>query len=423
VLYSPIDKCRICGNESLDPLLDLGELALTGVFPKRADEPVPRGPLQLVKCAGSGDDESCGLVQLRHSYDGTQMYGQNYGYRSGLNRSMVDHLAQLADRIKDRVSMESGDVILDIGSNDSTLLRFLNAPGVSSIGMDPSGPKFSSFYPPHIQLVPDFFSGRRFTHEAGGKKAKIVTSIAMFYDIEAPLDFVRQIAEILHPRGVWVFEQSYLPLMIERNAYDTVCHEHIEYYAFRQIEWMASRAGLKIIDVELNDVNGGSFAVTAALAGSDYIPNEAALNRLRTREAELGLAGSTIYDDFRHRVFDHKERLSQWLCTQMDRQRLVLGYGASTKGNVLLQFCGITSNQLAYIAEVNPDKFGSFTPGTTIPIIPEEEARAMDPACFLVFPWHFRDNTVRREGNFLREGGTLVFPLPELEEVHGCPER
>jgi NDP-4-keto-2,6-dideoxyhexose 3-C-methyltransferase len=351
------------------------------------------------------------------------MYGQNYGYRSGLNRSMVDHLAELADRIKDRVSMESGDVILDIGSNDSTLLRFMDAPGVSSIGMDPSGTKFSSFYPPHIQLVPDFFSGRRFTHEAGGKKAKIVTSIAMFYDIEAPLDFVRQIAEILHPRGVWVFEQSYLPLMIARNAYDTICHEHIEYYAFRQVEWMASRAGLKIIDVELNDVNGGSFALTAALAGSDYVPNEAALNRLRTREAELGLAGGAIYDDFRRRVFDHKERLSQWLCTQMDRRHLVLGYGASTKGNVLLQFCGITANHLPYIAEVNPDKFGSFTPGTTIPIIPEEEARAMNPACFLVFPWHFRDNTVKRESNFLREGGTLVFPLPELEEVHGCPAR
>jgi hypothetical protein len=186
---------------------------------------------------------------------------------------------------------------------------------------------------------------------------------------------------------------------------------------------MASRAGLKIVDVELNDANGGSFAVTAVRADSDYVPNDAAINGMRAREAGLGLAGSTIYDEFRLRVFEHKEILSRWLRTQMAQQRLVLGYGASTKGNVVLQFCDIKTGQMPYIAEVNRDKFGSFTPGGLIPIISEEEARAMKPAYFLVFPWHFRDNIISRESEFLRSGGTLVFPLPELEEVHGCPER
>jgi NDP-4-keto-2,6-dideoxyhexose 3-C-methyltransferase len=423
LVYRAIEKCRICGNENLESLLDLGEQALTGVFPGHSEDLVPGGPLQLVRCAETGSGESCGLVQLKHSYNGAYMYGQNYGYRSGLNRSMVEHLGALANRIKGLVSIEPGDVILDIGSNDSTLLRALHAPGASSIGMDPSGVKFREFYPPHIQLVPDFFSARRLCREVGNKKAKIVTSIAMFYDLESPLEFMREIAGILHQKGVWVLEQSYLPLMLERNAYDTICHEHVEYYAFRQIEWMASRAGLKIVDVELNDANGGSFAVTAVRADSDYVPNETALNDMRVREAELGLAGRPIYDEFRLRVFDRKEILSRWLSNQMDRQRLVLGYGASTKGNVVLQFCDIRNDRMPYIAEINCDKFGSFTPGSLIPIISEEEARAMKPAYFLVFPWHFRDNIICRERKFLRSGGTLVFPLPELEEVHGCPER
>ena len=422
-MYSSIDKCRICGNENLDLLLDLGEQALTGVFPRRMDETVPGGPLQLVRCVVNDDDAACGLVQLKHSYDGTYMYGQNYGYRSGLNRSMVEHLGDLAARIKSRISLGAGDSILDIGSNDSTLLRFMDAPGVSLTGMDPSGAKFREFYPSHVQLVPDFFSASRFSRETGGKKAKIVTSIAMFYDLESPVDFMRQIAEILHPDGLWVFEQSYLPLMLERNAYDTICHEHIEYYAFRQVEWMASRAGLKIIDVELNDTNGGSFAVTAALADSPHRPDESALAALRAREAALGLAGSAIYDAFRTRVFDHRKKLVNWLDTQMNSRRLVLGYGASTKGNVLLQFCGITPREIPYIAEVNPDKFGSYTPGTKIPIISEEEARAMNPSSFLVLPWHFRENIIAREKDFLSRGGRLVFPLPELEEIDGCGTR
>jgi hypothetical protein len=423
LVYRAIDKCRICGNENLESLLDLGEQALTGVFPKHMEEPVPGGPLQLVKCGESGNGETCGLVQLKHSYNGAYMYGQNYGYRSGLNRSMVEHLGALANRIKGLVSVEPGDIILDIGSNDSTLLRALHVPGASSIGMDPTGVKFREFYPPHIQLVADFFSARRFRQEVGNKKAKIITSIAMFYDLESPLEFMREIADILHQKGVWVFEQSYLPLMLERNAYDTICHEHVEYYAFRQIEWMATRAGLKIVDVGLNDANGGSFAVTAVREDSDFVPNGAALNGIRVREKELGLAGRQIYDQFRLRVFEHKETLSQWLRTQMDQHRLVLGYGASTKGNVVLQFCDIKTDRMPYIAEVNRDKFGSFTPGGLIPIISEEDARAMKPAYFVVFPWHFRDNILARESEFLRSGGTLVFPLPELEEVHGCPER
>jgi hypothetical protein len=205
--------------------------------------------------------------------------------------------------------------------------------------------------------------------------------------------------------------------MLMQNAYDTVCHEHVEYYALKQIQWMTDRCGLKIIDVEVNDVNGGSLAVTVAKESSHFRENTGAVNLLLKAEDDAGLQTLKPYQSFRERVFLHRERLLATLADLSRRGAKVLGYGASTKGNVILQFCGITSAQIPAIAEVNPDKFGRFTPGTGIPIISEAEAHAMKPDCLLVLPWHFRNNLIEREAGFLQRGGKLLFPLPEIELV------
>jgi hypothetical protein len=412
--FRTIDACRICGNTELVPVLHLGEQALTGVFPRSKDQEITRGPLELVKCQGG--NEVCGLAQLHHSYSSSEMYGDNYGYRSSLNRSMVGHLRSKVEQLREIVGLGNDDVVLDIGSNDGTTLSFY-PPNLTRIGMDPTAARFREFYQPGIHVVADFFSADRFRAELGGRNAKIVTSIAMFYDLEHPLEFVEQVASVLDDDGIWHFEQSYMPLMLSQTAYDTICHEHLEYYGLRQIEWMMDRCGLKIVDVALNDVNGGSFAITAAKSTSSRQSNRDNVARIAADEERSGMNTIEPFARFSDRVFAHRDKLTDLLARLHRDNANVLGYGASTKGNVILQFCGFTADDLPYIAEVNQDKFGCFTPGTKIPIISETEARAMKPDYLLVMPWHFRENLLQREQAYLRSGGKMIFPLPSIEIV------
>lgn len=411
-----IARCRICGNTALAPVLDLGDQAFTGIFPRSAADPVPRGPLQLVKCDVAARPDACGLLQMRHSFDPGTMYGENYGYRSGLNRSMVEHLRAKVEHLRRLITVGRGDLVLDIGSNDGTTLAFYPAGEATLVGIDPTGAKFRAFYRADIQQIPDFFSAATFRRHFPGRQAKIVTSIAMFYDLEEPLRFVKEVAEVLAPDGLWHFEQSYMPLMLQMNSYDTACHEHLEYYALRQIKWMTDHAGLKIVDVSLNDVNGGSFAVTVAPPGSP-LPESPDVRRLLDQEHAAGLDGPAPYEVFSRRAAAHRGELVALLRRLKTEGKKVFGYGASTKGNVLLQYCGLTAAELPCIAEVNPDKFGSVTPGTNIPIVSEADALARKPDYYLVLPWHFREGILRRETAFLAAGGKFLFPLPQIEIV------
>ena len=412
-MHKAISKCRICGGETFDSVLNLGQQALTGVFPKAEDQHVPVGPLELVKCSEASG--GCGLVQLRHSYDPSEMYGDNYGYRSGLNQSMVQHLNRRVQHALSIVSPESGDVILDIGSNDSTTLQAYGDHGFKLLGIDPSAEKFSHHYPSWVQYLPDFFTAENYRSQLGDEKAKIITSISMFYDLEDPTGFMREIHEVLDDDGIWIFEQSYLPLMIERDAYDTICHEHVSYYALRQIEWMAERAGLKVLDVELNEVNGGSFCITAAKSSSSHVVQEEKIQQLRDAEIEKGYGSQTVYVEFKKRAEKHRDELRQVISDITRSGKIVCGYGASTKGNVLLQYCGFTREDIPAIAEVNQDKFGCYTPHTLIPIVSEDDVSAMKPDFMLVLPWHFRDNIISREQGYLDRCGALIFPLPHID--------
>lgn len=414
--YKEIKQCRICGNNDLFPILHLGEQALTGVFPRSRDQIITSAPLELVKCRESGSGEYCGLVQLRQSFDSNELYGEYYGYRSALNSSMVEHLHNKVKTILNKISISPGDLVIDIGSNDSTLLQAYPH-DLILVGIDPTGSKFGKYYPHHIKLIPDFFSSHLVETNFGGKKARIITSIAMLYDLGAPIDFVEQIYNTLSDDGVWMFEQSYLPMMLETNSYDTICHEHLEYYRLKQIKWIMDKVGFKIIDVETNMVNGGSFSVTVAKLHSPYQEAVSTVDELLNTEISKGLDTEKPYLEFKQRVYCHREQLLRLLEKSKADGKKILGYGASTKGNVVLQFCGLTENHIPYIAEVNADKFGSYTPGNYIPIISEEEARAMKPDCFMVMPWHFKENIIKRERAFLEGGGELLFYLPQLEMV------
>ena len=409
--YKEIQGCRVSGSKNLVSVLDLGHQVLTGVFPKSPSDRTTSGPLDLVWCPDSG------LLQLRHSYDPREMYGENYGYRSGLNPSMVNHLSETVRCLERMVILTSGDVVLDIGSNDATTLRAYSTRGVRRIGIDPTGRKFAKSYTDDIRLVPELFSSAAY-HAVEERPAKIVTSIAMFYDLDAPVEFARQIESVLDDSGVWHFEQSYMPSMLRMNSYDTVCHEHLEYYSLTLVQTILDRAGLKVVDVVTNAVNGGSFAVTAVKAGNQSLPqNLPVIDWLLEQEDRMGLTTPRPYRDFEERVFRHRDDLTRLIRTLNADGKMVLGYGASTKGNVVLQFCGLTNKDIPAIADVNPDKVGCYTPGTHIPIISEEQARAMEPDYFLVLPWHFKDGIIRREQEYLARGGKMIVPFPEIEII------
>ncbi len=406
--YTAIKNCRICGNAGLVKLVDLGEQTLTGVFPKNVNAEITRGPLHLVKC--HGQKECCGLLQMAHTYDLSEMYGLNYGYRSGLNASMVKHLKQKVDRIRSLVSLDKGDVVVDIGSNDCTTLKFYNDLGVNAVGIDPTGVKFKSFYPDHIKLIPDFFTSSLYKKLYGSKKAKVVTSFSMFYDLEAPLKFAQEVAEILADDGIWVFEQSYMPTMLKMNSYDTACHEHLEYYGLKQIKWITDRSDLKIIDVEFNEVNGGSFSVTATKTSNPRAEASVVKDILAQEEA-LGLDTVEPYAAFQKRAEESKRELLTFLKDAKAKNKKVAALGASTKGNVLLQYCDITSDLVFAVGEVNEEKFNCYTPGTLLPIVPEDLLLKEKPDYLLVLPWHFRNFF---EGNAKFKDTKLVFPLPTL---------
>ena len=416
-MYQQIESCRICRNQNLVSVLNLGEQFLTGIFPKSSDQAVACAPMDLVKCHGAADGEHCGLLQSRFTFDLGLLYGGDYGYRSGLNQSMVAHLKGIVHDLAALAQPAADEIVLDIGSNDGTLLSFYPESGLDLVGMDPTAARFDKYYKPHIRRVADFFSAQRFRGIFGGRKAKIVTSIAMFYDLDRPMDFMCDVASILADDGVWRFEQSYLPAMLATKSYDTACHEHLEYYALKQIKYMADRAGLVILDVKFNNINGGSSSVTVAKRGSSYTANSTAITNILSQEDSLGLNTLAPFEAFRAETFAHRDELVALLRRLKSEGRLVLGYGASTKGNVLLQFCGITPELLPAIAEVNEEKYGCFTPGTKIPIISEAEAESRKPDYLLVLPWHFRDNICERESAFLRRGGKMIFPMPRIEVV------
>jgi hypothetical protein len=406
-----IKQCRISGSANLIPVLHLGNQALTGVFPKSPEQPITVGPLDLVWCPDSG------LLQLGHSYDLEEMYGMNYGYRSGLNQSMVRHLKNKVNHLNRLCPVVSGDIVLDIGSNDATLLSSYQVSGLKRIGIDPTGVKFKDFYTDGIELVPDFFSAQAFKSKFPNGKAKIVTSISMFYDLESPRQFVQDIFDVLDDNGIWHLEQSYMPAMLRTNSYDTVCHEHLEYYSLEVVKNLLDQCGLKVIDVQMNAINGGSFAVTATKKTSCLKPNDTLIEWLLGQEYKMGLHTPKPYRDFEERVYKHRDDLTSLIHGLNADGKKVVGYGASTKGNVLLQFCGLNDQDLAAVAEVNPDKFGAYTPGTNIPILSEKDVKAMNPDYMLVLPWHFRQGIVEREAEYLASGGKLIFPLPEIEIV------
>ena len=407
--------CRICGSAALSPAIDLGPQHLQGAFVKPgALEPVTdKIPTALVRCDPSRDPDACGLLQTAVTVPGEILYSQ-YWYRSGTNHTMREHLKGIAETAAARVGKADAQV-LDIGCNDGTLLRAYPS-GFRKVGIDPS----DAVRDIHggVTVINDFFPSGKLTELVGPAAFDAITSIAMFYDLEDPVAFVDGLKALLAPDGLWIFEMSYMPAMLARNSYDTICHEHIEYYSLAVVETLLSRCGLKLVDVDFNAINGGSFRCYATHAACARYDDPAAQGRLaavRASELEMGLATPRPYAEFQPRIERLRNELNGLIGRLVAEGKRVHVYGASTKGNTILQWCGLDHSLIECAADRNPDKDGARTLGTDIPIVSEAKSRAMNPDYYLVLPWHFRDEFLAREAEARAKGVKFIFPLPEIE--------
>ena len=408
--------CRVC-DSALEPILNLGDHFVSD-FPQPGDLDGIKAPLELVLC------RRCRLLQLRHSVPGEHMY-RNYWYRSGTNQTMRGALADIANKAETLIHLQSGDCVLDIGCNDGTLLGSYKTGGIYRIGFDPAQNLAELSRRIADRVFVDFFSATPFVSEPDlvGRKAKVVTSIAMFYDLEDPNRFVADIKQIMAEDGLWIIQMSYLPLMLKTNEFGNICHEHLEYYSLQSLEYLLDKHDFEIVDVELNDINGGSLrayirnkgAASFANTFGDTTYRMLAADRVRTMgeaEIKLGLADKPVYQEFAMRVERIRQDVMQFVTAQVEQGKRVYVYGASTKGNTVLQYFGLDHTLIAAAAERNPDKWGRVTVGTHIPIVSEADARAANPDYFLVLPWHFLEEFMAREHDYLVNGGRFIVPFP-----------
>ena len=405
-----ISACRLCGGTKLVNVLDFGNVAFTGIFPQNAEEEIPFGKLNVIFC------EECSLAQLGESFPAEELYGDNYGYRSGLNKSMVTHLETTVKRLMNISELYPGDVVCDIGSNDATLLNSYKIEGIQKIGIDPTINKYRNFYRDDTIPLADFFSSAAYFGHLE-QKAKIVTSIAMFYDLEDPVAFAKDIHSILDDNGIWHFEQSYTPWVLRTGSFDTICHEHLEYYSLKTIKHILDLSEFDIIGVSTNAINGGSISVTAT--PKTHRSRDLPIQAKWLLQMEESHAFNTLeaWSTFSQIVERHKYDLLKLLTQLNEDKQVTLGLGASTKGNVLLQVMDIDSSLLPCIGEVNEYKWGRVTPGTNIPIVSEKEILDMKPDNVLVLPWHFRETFVRNLRPNIESGMKIIFPLPEVEII------
>ncbi len=408
--------CRICKNINLVSIINLGNQKITSIFKKYGHHDENRCyPVNLCMC------ETCGLVQLEETTPPDDMYKtNNYGYLSSISNTMTTHLKKYHEEILAKINLNKGDIVIDIGSNDSTFLHYYHD-NIRRIGVDPTGNQFKQFYH-DLELIPDYFNLDNVINSVGNIKCKIITSICMFYDLPEPVQFAKDIYNLLDEDGIWTCEQSYLLDMLKTNSLDTICHEHLEYYALTQIIEIASRANLKIIDVKFNSSNGGSFRIYFARKESTKFDECTALiNEILEEENKYALKDKQTYINFVKKCDTELKKLTDFIkCINNNRKKAYI-YGASTKGNCVLQYCNITENDVEYAVERNTAKIGLST-NTGIEIIDEDTMRSNPPEYLIVLPWHFKDEIIKREKKYLDDGGQLVFYFPTFEIISSKPK-
>ena len=407
-----ITECRSCGSTDLTPILSLGLqypsnfIELNSISDKREQI-----PLELIFC----EKKDCGLLQLKHTASRESLY-KEYWFRSGLNEKMVDALKDITKSVEKRISLSENDIVLDIGCNDGTLLRSYQSK-VRLVGFEPASNLMNEASKDTDLIINNFFSFYEFVQHFPNERIKVITSIAMFYDLEDPNSFVSDIVNCLDQDGIWVIQMAYLIPMLELNAFDNIVHEHLEYWSLKSLKRLLEEHDLEIFDVELNDVYGGSFRIFVKTKKNDKINIQNSVDEFLKKEDEFGLEKKETYLNFANRVNSLKNKLNDFIKKEISNGKLIYAYGASTKGNTLLQFYNLNNKLISKAADRDSKKFGKMTVGSNIPVISEEQARDEKPDYFLVLPWHLVDFFKERENEFLNNGGKFIVPLPDFKII------
>jgi len=409
------ETCQVCGSKNLVPILSLGEQFVTNFVEKPTRDHV-KGPLELVLC--NVKDGGCGLLQLRHTLNRDILY-RTYWYKSGISTTMVKALADIVSSAGKLVKLSPGDLVVDIGSNDGTLLRQFKTSGLVTVGFEPSN-LWELGIEGTSKIINDYFNYETFRREFGNRKAKLITSIAMFYDLEDPNTFVEDVKKCLDEDGLWVIQMNYLGLMLENNTFDNICHEHLEYYSLLSLSNLLDRHNMEAFDVELNDVNGGSFRIYVRHRGGNIEGFPGAKERLKKQkdyEEKMGFGNNKVYDEFAKRIEKTKSDLMDFLNQEVKEGKKIFIYGASTRGLVVLQYFGIDNRLIKAAVDKNPDKWGKYIVGTGIPIISVEEYRKEKPDYLLVLPYHFIEEIKDQEKDFLEKGGKMIVAIPRFRVI------
>tara|TARA_B100000929_G_scaffold288537_1_gene277224 strand:+ start:122 stop:1342 length:1221 start_codon:yes stop_codon:yes gene_type:complete len=404
-----IKNCRNCKNTELFDLFSLGKISFTGRFPNTIRQNVPKAYLNVLMC------KKCKLVQLDRNFDLNYLYGKSYGYRTGINKTMTDHVKKIVRKCSTLVKLKSKQYVLDIGSNDATLLNFY-ANDIIKVGVDPLVNKYKKFYKKINYKISNFFKIKDIEKIKIKKKFKIISALSVFYDLRDPNKFIKGIKKILDDKGVFVLEHVDLYYIIKNNIFDTICHEHLVFYSSKIIIEMMKNNGLKVFNHEYNEINGGSSRYYICHSKTNFKVSKN-IKKVLLRENLQGIELKKTYKLFFTKILNEKIKLIKLIKKIKNEKQDIHGYGASTKGNVLLQFYNINNKVVNYIADRNPLKWNSFTPGTKIKIISESQSRKIKPHFYLVLPWHFKNEILIREKNIRKKGTKFIFPLPRLRVV------
>ena len=404
--------CRNCGNKKLLKLFSLGKLAYSGKFPKSKKIDVAREEITLVMCS------SCKLVQLSKNFNPKFLYSRDYGYRSGINKTMSEHLSKVSQRLSILTNLNKGDAVLDIASNDGTLLNSYKKKGIVKVGIDPIINKFKKFYKKNDYQIKDFFSYKSIIKKKIYNKFKIITALAVFYDLKKPNYFLKDIKKLIDKKkGIFVLEFADLLSLVKYNLFDTICHEHLAYYTSKIIIDMVKKNNLKVFDIDTNDINGGSVRFYICNDEADYKINKKNINSYLRKEEKYRLESQKTFLNFFKDIDVIKKKVNNIIKKINFNKKTIHGYGASTKGNILLQYFNITNKQISFIADRNLEKNGSYTPGTKIKIVTEKKSRKLKPDYYLVLPWHFKKEILKREKKIVAKCTKFIFPLPNLKII------
>tara|TARA_B100000686_G_C16772036_1_gene965821 strand:- start:1329 stop:2552 length:1224 start_codon:yes stop_codon:yes gene_type:complete len=402
-----ITKCRNCKESKLLKLFSLGKISFTGKFAKNKKINIGKTPLDLVMC------KYCSLVQLKNNYNLKYLYGPDYGYRTGINRTMTEHVKKITKILVKKTKISKKECVLDIASNDGTLLKCYNRK-YFTCGIDPLVNKYRKNYKGINFKISSFFSKDKIIKKIK-KKFKIITALAVFYDLDNPNKFLKDAENLLDDNGVLLIEFADMLSMLKFNMFDAICHEHLTYLSSKIIINMAKKNNLRVFDIKFNSVNGGSTQYFICKKISKFKNNSNNIKKALQKESKIGLTKPHTYKKFFYRINKIRNKLRRKISEIKRQKKSIHAYGASTKGNVLLQYFNIGRKDIDFVADRNPAKFNYYTPGTKIKIISEEDSRKTLPDYYLVLPWHFKKEILEREKNIIKKGSKFIFPLPNLK--------